>query len=645
MPRILDQHRHAGALHDEIQLLRFVNETVFQTKSGSFGMALEVSGLDPECRLEADLDNYSRRLERALKTLDERFRLYQYVIKRFDHYCTAASMKLTPTNPQPSVIATAIQRTSCDFVACMEWKPHSAIRMRSVIKSRKKTFAAQSVSVLMAALAGAWTPKSEMPRKEDVEHHAEALGDCLVAIERGFQFGTFSCVIVLLGEDRERVRNSFAELVRVYGQSDASLINESLNLLSAYLSIVPGNTQRNHSYSYLLDRDYANLCFAWQSYTGNPFNKHLNDEYLCLYETHDQQLFFFNGHVGGTFGILKTGAPESGKSFDTVYQIASLQKYDPVTVILDIGHSYRDATEHFGGEYYEISKRAQPTRMNPFSLPNTYENGQFLFRFLRLLLGKDAALPPEAAAKEDKAIHDAIEGIYTLEPRYRRLKYVSLPAHLQTRLERWREGGQYGHIFDNEHDTIRFTHLQTFEFQGMEKDIDVLVPLCFYITQRFDQIVYDQDQAARLKVLIIDEAWRWMLHGDMGPYMIDKLKTGRKNNLCNLFITQSGLDADRAGFGELLNEACPMKVFFANSEIQPETYERLYNLNPLQARRVAQLKPREELAIFATDPERPAVKQFKVVRLRIDDAEDRLLCSNDPHANQIKQGRRRAATA
>jgi hypothetical protein len=39
-------------LHDEIQLLRFVNETVFQTKSGSFGMALEVSGLDPECRLE-----------------------------------------------------------------------------------------------------------------------------------------------------------------------------------------------------------------------------------------------------------------------------------------------------------------------------------------------------------------------------------------------------------------------------------------------------------------------------------------------------------------------------------------------------------------------------------------------------------------
>src|ERR1035441_7744826 len=97
MPRILDQHQRAGALHDEIQLLRFVNETVFQTKSGSFGMALEVSGLDPECRLEADLDNYSRRLERALKTLDERFRLYQYVIKRFDAPIPRRTREQDPT--------------------------------------------------------------------------------------------------------------------------------------------------------------------------------------------------------------------------------------------------------------------------------------------------------------------------------------------------------------------------------------------------------------------------------------------------------------------------------------------------------------------------------------------------------------------
>src|SRR6185437_6815287 len=81
--RIPDHHQAAGALHNEIPLLRFANETVFQTKAGSFGMVLQASGIDPECRLDEDLERYARRIEKALKTFDERFRVYQYMIKRF----------------------------------------------------------------------------------------------------------------------------------------------------------------------------------------------------------------------------------------------------------------------------------------------------------------------------------------------------------------------------------------------------------------------------------------------------------------------------------------------------------------------------------------------------------------------------------
>ncbi|MBV9083870.1 MAG: hypothetical protein JOZ62_14420 [Acidobacteriaceae bacterium] len=561
-----------------------------------------------------------------------------------EYYVTAASVKLTPANPKPATIASALARVNCDFIACMEWKPQTTLHMRKLIKSRQKTFLAQGVSMFVAAFAGMWTSKFEMPPKKDLDEHVENLGECLVALERGFQFGAFSGVIALIGKDQLRVRNAFAELVRVYGQADASLVRETLNLYSAYLSIIPGNTQLNHSYSYLFSRDYANLAFAWQSWTGNRINKHLRDEYMCLYETRDQQLFYFNGHVGGTFGVLKTGAPESGKSFDTVYQIANLQKYDPVTLVLDIGGSYSDLTDYFDGRYFEVSKRNHRVRMNPFSLANTHENRQFLFAFLRLLLGKDPNQAPEKAAKDDRAIYEAIESVYELAPKDRRLGNVSLPAALQLRLQRWCEGGQYGHVFDNETDNIEFSHFQGFEFQGMEKEPDLLVPICFYVTQRFDQVVYDPTLAGQLKLLVIDEGWRWMLSGDMGPYMVDKLKTGRKYNLCNMFITQSGLDAERAGFGELLNEACPTKIFFANPEIRPESYQRLYGLNTKQAEQISQLKPREELAIFATDPARPAVKQFKVVRLKLDNAEDQLMCSNDPNANQIRL-RRRVVTA
>src|SRR5664279_3746442 len=84
MPKIrdLDAHEKAGALHQEIALLRFVNGTVFETKSGSFGMVLRPHGIDPECRMEQDIDTYSRRIEKARKVFDERFRVYEYIIKR-----------------------------------------------------------------------------------------------------------------------------------------------------------------------------------------------------------------------------------------------------------------------------------------------------------------------------------------------------------------------------------------------------------------------------------------------------------------------------------------------------------------------------------------------------------------------------------
>jgi type IV secretion system protein VirB4 len=210
--------------------------------------------------------------------------------------------------------------------------------------------------------------------------------------------------------------------------------------------------------------------------------------------------------------------------------------------------------------------------VNPFSLAPTAENLEFLFYFVRLLVGRDPDAALDDQAQEDRYIHEALAAIYALAPKDRRLQNLSLPARLYARLRRWCEGGQYGHLFDNVQDTIRFSDLTAFEFQGMERALDALRPLSFYLQQRFDAIVYEPSQIKRLKLLVLDECWRWMLLSDMGAYMVDKLKTGRKNNLGNIFVTQSGLDAERAGYGALLNEACPMNIFLSNPKIQTATY-------------------------------------------------------------------------
>jgi type IV secretion system protein VirB4 len=571
--------------------------------------------------------------ELSYSTLDAQVDIHADHLRVNGYAVKAIGLKSLPASTQPNLLQELLA-IPCDLIVCSEWKAQSNLRMRRVIKSKQTSFDALLVNVVALAIHGRGVPKSELPRKHEVEAHYDSLGECMKEIEnRGNYFGAFCCTVILLGQSLDRVRESFSSVVKVFGRYDASLIDERLNLWEAWLSILPGNYQHSHRYHYLMNVNYADMALIWASYTGDKRNQHLKDEYLCTFETADQQLFYFNGHIGGVFGVQILGAPEAGKSFVTNYVVGQAQKYKPVTMILDIGHSYQDLTAEFKGSYFEISLQNQDSKINPFSLPPSVDNLQFLFYFVRMLLGKDATASLEEQSAEDIHIHEAVDAVYGLKQKDRRLRNLSLPAKLYARLARWCEGGQYGHLFDNERDTIAFSHFTTFEFQGMEKHVDALAPLLFYITQRFDAMVYDPAQVSRLKLLVMDECWRWMLMSDMGAYMIDKIKTGRKHNLGNLFVTQSGLDAERAGFGEVLAEACPMKIFLANPEIKPATYQTLFGLNDKQAERIVSQRPRRDLTISTA-------QYFKTVELRIDNDQDRLTYSNDPNSNLQKQLRR-----
>jgi hypothetical protein len=81
------------------------------------------------------------------------------------------------------------------------------------------------------------------------------------------------------------VREAVSQVVKVFGRWDASLLDERLNLLASWLSILPGNYRHTRRYQYLLNVNYADMALIWASYTGEKRNPHLQDEYLCTFET------------------------------------------------------------------------------------------------------------------------------------------------------------------------------------------------------------------------------------------------------------------------------------------------------------------------------------------------------------------------
>jgi hypothetical protein len=82
LKKFLKPYRQAGAFHALFAPYRFVDEHVFLTKSNQLGVVLRIERIDYECVRQETLETYMRRAAAAWRFFDERFRIYQYVVKQ-----------------------------------------------------------------------------------------------------------------------------------------------------------------------------------------------------------------------------------------------------------------------------------------------------------------------------------------------------------------------------------------------------------------------------------------------------------------------------------------------------------------------------------------------------------------------------------
>src|SRR5215472_14515893 len=80
--RILKDYRRSGALSAVVGPHAWVADGVFLTKAGDLGCVLRLAGVDYECLDHAARAHVVRRFEAALRVFDDRFRIYQYLVKR-----------------------------------------------------------------------------------------------------------------------------------------------------------------------------------------------------------------------------------------------------------------------------------------------------------------------------------------------------------------------------------------------------------------------------------------------------------------------------------------------------------------------------------------------------------------------------------
>jgi type IV secretion system protein TrbE len=361
---------------------------------------------------------------------------------------------------------------------------------------------------------------------------------------------------------------------------------------------------------------------------GDTRNHQLRKEYLAVLETNHGTPYFLNLHYRDTAHTLMLGRTGSGKSFLLNFLITNLQKYDPLTFIFDLGGSFESLTHLFGGSYLRVGMESSGFAINPFCIPPSKANLDFLALFVKVLLGSKVDLLDPAT---DRALYEQIENLYSLDASLRTLDVLAntLPRRLSDALAKWMRGGQFGFLFDNPEDTISFSRFQCFDFQQMSRYPDLVEPLLFYLLHRANEVITNRESAATFKAFFIDEAWVFLQNPSIRQYVTEALKTWRKHNAAMVLSTQSLDELKRSELLDVIVESCATKIFLANPDMDRDLYQRQFHLNDTEVEWISTLIPKRQFLIKTPE-------LAKVANLNVD-RRSYWLYTNDPYDNQRRK--------
>jgi type IV secretory pathway VirB4 component len=453
-------------------------------------------------------------------------------------------------------------------------------------------------------LANHFQPNKPQQAKDQIVDPAameslKRLGQVEVAMQNENHYlGRIAVRLCLFAEDEKALRHAISEALAIAGPKEAVLFEERLGSFSTWLSLIPGNHRAAVPAQYLWceNTTYADCGMIFAPSAGEQWNEHLQEPSLTIAQTELETPYGFNLHVGPLGHTITVGASRGGKTFTQNHLIDALMQYRDTEVrIWDIGGGYRNLTREYRGSYLEMRADRQSFTINPFSLPDTADNRQFLARFIRQLFGEY----PLTQDDKDK-LYEAIVSVYAdLGPEQRRLSaYVaSLPLKLGNALKRWVRDGQYARWFDNATDTVTFQSFQALDFRGMEKFAEIVQPLMMYMARHFRQVAPQAGHTHKLKVLLVDEAWKFLTTAASQEEILDAIKTGAKEDLMVMLATQNVEDFDKSGMWPQIEGNCATRVFTAVSQSTVPRLQKMFSLSDKEAQKLAGLEPRRDLLV------------------------------------------------
>ena len=522
---------------------------------------------------------------------------------------------LSPPGAGRANLLDELYRLEARMSVALEWRPWTAGAGRKKIRDAQRHYFSKRYSLAAHVQETEGTTAAMEDSAAGAE--SERLSRALIELETdGIAYGDLSLSVALHGELAESERLD-GDIRRIFAQHDAKVIREGYGQLSAWWARMPGQPPGRQLRKVFMSAGAA-ACLSplFGPPRGTPRCDHLDAPCLTTLETRWRTAFHYDLFGGSDVGhTLILGATGSGKSFSLNFLLVQALQYNPRVVILDLGGSYRWLTQFLGGGYMELSPDdtgGGAVRLQPFALPP----GERTYAFLSGWIGRLMRIGGRDLSGDDPSeIRGRIEDLYTQPPQRRTLTALvhSMPKRMWPAMSRWCSDGAWGRYFDNPADggEPEYADWQVIDLAGATEHPDLCEAALFYLLERMRLAIEAPAEQARLKLMVVDEAWRYLQDPAVLAYLAEAAKTWRKKNAALIMATQSAVDVTATPGAAGLLESMPTRIFLANPNLPPAVGE-LFRLNAEEVDTIRGLVPKQE--IYLKRAEGAAILQLTVDR-------------------------------
>src|SRR5690606_26180286 len=269
-----------------------------------------------------------------------------------------------------------------------------------------------------------------------------------------------------------------------------------------------------------------------------------------------------------------------GKS--TLLNVLALQwmKYPGARVIIfDKDRSARASTLAMGGVILEPGSDAAPLAFQPLRHVASGESRIWAAEFVLSLYGAQGVTTPP---RLKQAVEEALDELDAKVPELRTLSTLvhilrSYDPEYALPLQPYCGDGVYAQIFDGADDQITAAHWLMVEMGHlMSMGAAVVVPALLYLLHRIER-----EFTGAPTLVILDEAWRFLLDPTFAAGLHGWLKTLRKKNVFIVFATQEAADvASHPLLKSTIISACATTIFLADPKAADPAMAEHYGSGP-----------------------------------------------------------------